>query len=159
MKRALFTRKFAESLPPTLLDNCGAAGRRPINPLVPYCRVLSQHCREAHARYARVCPACIDESASPMQIHWFSIINSCVTVLLLTGFLATILMRVLKNDFIKYTRDDEAGMRQLRQSLHGLTTSYKWPQKGSCFLQQACSFSRRLSEHRLDDACVALLTA
>jgi len=30
-------------------------------------------------------------------------------VLLLTGFLATILMRVLKADFIKYTRDDEAG--------------------------------------------------
>ncbi|KAK9810322.1 hypothetical protein WJX72_008660 [[Myrmecia] bisecta] len=43
-----------------------------------------------------------------LEIHWFSIINSCVTVLLLTGFLATILMRVLKNDFIKYTRDDEA---------------------------------------------------
>ena len=43
------------------------------------------------------------------QIHWFSIINSCVTVLLLTGFLATILMRVLKNDFIKYTRDDDGG--------------------------------------------------
>ena len=42
-----------------------------------------------------------------MQIHWFSIINSCVTVLLLTGFLATILMRVLKNDFVKYTRDDD----------------------------------------------------
>jgi hypothetical protein len=38
------------------------------------------------------------------QIHWFSIINSCVTVLLLTGFLATILLRVLKNDFLKYTR-------------------------------------------------------
>eukprot|EP00891_Asterochloris_glomerata_P007011 jgi/Astpho2/7011/Aster-01865 len=42
-----------------------------------------------------------------LEIHWFSIINSCVTVLLLTGFLATILMRVLKNDFVKYTRDDE----------------------------------------------------
>jgi hypothetical protein len=27
-------------------------------------------------------------------------------VLLLTGFLATILMRVLKADFIKYSRDD-----------------------------------------------------
>ena len=38
----------------------------------------------------------------------FSIVNSCVTVLLLTGFLATILMRVLKNDFLKYTRDDDA---------------------------------------------------
>lgn len=44
-----------------------------------------------------------------LEIHWFSIINSCVTVLLLTGFLATILMRVLKADFIKYTRD-EAGV-------------------------------------------------
>ncbi|CAI5485848.1 unnamed protein product [Closterium sp. Naga37s-1] len=47
-----------------------------------------------------------------LEIHWFSIINSCVTVLLLTGFLATILMRVLKNDFIKYTRDDEAAEEQ-----------------------------------------------
>lgn len=43
-----------------------------------------------------------------LEIHWFSIINSCVTVLLLTGFLATILMRVLKNDFIKYSHDEEA---------------------------------------------------
>ncbi|KAE8710116.1 Transmembrane 9 superfamily member 2 [Hibiscus syriacus] len=43
-----------------------------------------------------------------LEIHWFSIINSCVTVLLLTGFLATILMRVLKNDFIKYDQDEEA---------------------------------------------------
>ena len=42
-----------------------------------------------------------------LEIHWFSIINSFVTVLLLTGFLATILMRVLKNDFNKYARDDE----------------------------------------------------
>jgi hypothetical protein len=47
-----------------------------------------------------------------LEIHWFSIINSCVTVLLLTGFLATILMRVLKNDFIKYARDDETGEEQ-----------------------------------------------
>lgn len=41
-------------------------------------------------------------TAHHLEIHWFSIINSCVTVLLLTGFLATILMRVLKNDFVKY---------------------------------------------------------
>ncbi|MEW5306091.1 MAG: hypothetical protein WDW36_008585 [Sanguina aurantia] len=43
-----------------------------------------------------------------LEIHWFSIINSCVTVLLLTGFLATILMRVLKADFVKYSKDDPA---------------------------------------------------
>eukprot|EP00238_Polyblepharides_amylifera_P008022 CAMPEP_0196579290 /NCGR_PEP_ID=MMETSP1081-20130531/19835_1 /TAXON_ID=36882 /ORGANISM="Pyramimonas amylifera, Strain CCMP720" /LENGTH=609 /DNA_ID=CAMNT_0041898823 /DNA_START=57 /DNA_END=1886 /DNA_ORIENTATION=+ len=47
-----------------------------------------------------------------LEIHWFSIINSCVTVLLLTGFLATILMRVLKNDFIKYSRDDDTADEQ-----------------------------------------------
>jgi len=46
------------------------------------------------------------------QIHWFSIINSCVTVLLLTGFLATILMRVLKNDFVRFGSDEEAGARR-----------------------------------------------
>ena len=49
-----------------------------------------------------------------LQIHWFSIINSCVTVLLLTGFLATILMRVLKNDFLKYARDDEGVPKALK---------------------------------------------
>ena len=44
-----------------------------------------------------------------MQVHWFSIVNSCVTVLLLTAFLATILMRVLKNDFVRFMRDEESG--------------------------------------------------
>jgi hypothetical protein len=34
--------------------------------------------------------------AQHLEIRWFSIFNSIVTVLLLTGFLATILMRVLK---------------------------------------------------------------
>ena len=61
----------------------------------------------AVGRRCRVCVTCCAVGA--LQIHWFSIINSCVTVLLLTGFLATILMRVLKNDFLKYSRDEEAG--------------------------------------------------
>ena len=41
------------------------------------------------------------------EIHWLSIINSFVLVLLLTGFLAIILMRVLKNDFSRYTKHIE----------------------------------------------------
>jgi len=41
-----------------------------------------------------------------LEIHWFSIINSCITVLLLTGFLSTILHRTLKRDFLKYTDTD-----------------------------------------------------
>lgn len=44
-----------------------------------------------------------------LEIHWFSIVNSCVTVMLLTGFLTTILMRVLRQDFAKYSRDAESG--------------------------------------------------
>lgn len=71
---------------------------------------LHQGCTEYHSVFAQWLSCCHPRiSLLHMQIHWFSIINSCVTVLLLTGFLATILMRVLKNDFIKYTRDDEAG--------------------------------------------------
>jgi hypothetical protein len=41
------------------------------------------------------------------EIHWLSIINSFVLVLLLTGFLSVILMRVLKNDFSRYATEAE----------------------------------------------------
>ena len=53
------------------------------------------------------------------QIHWFTIINSCVTVLLLTGFLATILMRVLKNDFVRFATT--------RRLVHTLRPVRRWP--------------------------------
>ena len=41
------------------------------------------------------------------EIHWLSIINSFVLVLLLTAFLTIILLRVLKNDFSRYMELDE----------------------------------------------------
>jgi hypothetical protein len=41
-----------------------------------------------------------------LEIHWLSIINSFVLVILLTSFLAIILMRVLKNDFSRYMDSD-----------------------------------------------------
>ncbi len=44
---------------------------------------------------------------STFEIHWLSIINSFVLVLLLTAFLAIILMRILKKDFSKYMEIDE----------------------------------------------------
>lgn len=40
------------------------------------------------------------------QIHWFSIFNSFMMVLFLTGVVALILMRTLKNDYAKYTKTD-----------------------------------------------------
>ncbi|GAB4859787.1 Cellular adhesion and filamentous growth protein [Ancistrocladus abbreviatus] len=57
-----------------------------------------------------------------LEIYWFSIINSCATVLLLTTFLATILMRVLKNDFVRYTHDEETADDQVETGwkyIHG----------------------------------------
>ncbi|CAN0009818.1 unnamed protein product, partial [Ascophyllum nodosum] len=41
------------------------------------------------------------------KIHWFSIVNSFMMVILLVGFVALILIRTLKNDFAKYSPDDE----------------------------------------------------
>ena len=48
---------------------------------------------------------------SSLEIHWLSVINSFVLVLLLTTFLSVILMRVLKNDFSRYmdAEDEEGG--------------------------------------------------
>mmetsp|Transcript_26860 Transcript_26860/g.56115 ORF Transcript_26860/g.56115 Transcript_26860/m.56115 type:complete len:609 (+) Transcript_26860:9-1835(+) len=46
---------------------------------------------------------------SSLEIHWLSIINSFVLVLLLTTFLTVILVRVLKNDLSRYTLDEEEG--------------------------------------------------
>jgi len=41
------------------------------------------------------------------EIHWLSIINSSVLVLILTAFLTVILMRILKKDFSRYMDVDE----------------------------------------------------
>ena len=44
-----------------------------------------------------------------LEVHWFAIANSCVTVLLLTAFLATILVRVLKADVSRYAGVGKGG--------------------------------------------------
>mmetsp|Transcript_14574 Transcript_14574/g.42730 ORF Transcript_14574/g.42730 Transcript_14574/m.42730 type:complete len:201 (+) Transcript_14574:1339-1941(+) len=49
---------------------------------------------------------------STFEIHWLSIINSFVLVLLLTAFLTIILMRVLKNDFSRYMELDEETLEE-----------------------------------------------
>ncbi len=50
-----------------------------------------------------------------LEIHWLSIINSLVLVMLLTTFLAIILLKVVRNDFTRYMRaddDEEAGVEE-----------------------------------------------
>lgn len=48
-----------------------------------------------------------DFFSKELEIHWLSIMNSCVLVLLLTGFLAIIIMRILKSDYNRYARTED----------------------------------------------------
>uniref|UniRef100_A0A6B2L0K6 Transmembrane 9 superfamily member n=1 Tax=Arcella intermedia TaxID=1963864 RepID=A0A6B2L0K6_9EUKA len=42
-----------------------------------------------------------------MEIHWLSIFNSFVLVLLLTAFVALILMKILNRDYVRYSTEDK----------------------------------------------------
>eukprot|EP01097_Dermamoeba_algensis_P006886 TRINITY_DN42_c0_g1_i2.p1 TRINITY_DN42_c0_g1~~TRINITY_DN42_c0_g1_i2.p1 ORF type:complete len:588 (-),score=97.88 TRINITY_DN42_c0_g1_i2:153-1916(-) len=46
-------------------------------------------------------------SAGELEIHWLSIMNSFVLVILLTGFIAIIIFRVLRSDYSRYNRAEE----------------------------------------------------
>jgi hypothetical protein len=48
-----------------------------------------------------------DFFSKELEIHWLSIMNSFVLVLLVTGFLAIILMRILKSDYSRYQRQED----------------------------------------------------
>ena len=47
----------------------------------------------------------LNEGANAGQIHWFSILNSLVIVLFLTGMVAMILLRTLHRDISKYNEN------------------------------------------------------
>uniref|UniRef100_A0A8D0CJ43 Transmembrane 9 superfamily member n=1 Tax=Scleropages formosus TaxID=113540 RepID=A0A8D0CJ43_SCLFO len=54
-----------------------------------------------------------------LEIHWLSIINSLVLVVLLLGFVIIILMRVLKNDFARYNVEEDGTCDDLDQADNG----------------------------------------
>lgn len=69
----------------------------------------------------------VDSNQHPeeVEIQWFSIINSLVLVILLTCFLAYILIRILKRDVAKYTDPedkDESGWKYIH------TDVFRFPQ-------------------------------
>mmetsp|Transcript_7080 Transcript_7080/g.11417 ORF Transcript_7080/g.11417 Transcript_7080/m.11417 type:complete len:596 (+) Transcript_7080:92-1879(+) len=80
---------------------------------------------EPHLAHADRISRYVDNRFLPasFEIHWLSIINSFVLVLLLMAFLTIILMRVLKNDFTRYMDVDEEDMGGEEESgwklLHG----------------------------------------
>ncbi|XP_009788011.1 transmembrane 9 superfamily member 1 [Nicotiana tabacum] len=51
------------------------------------------------------------------QIHWFSVFNSIMMVVFLTGLVSMILMRTLRNDYAKYAREND-DMETLDKDVH-----------------------------------------
>lgn len=49
----------------------------------------------------------LDNNFFEHQIHWFSIFNSFMMVIFMCGLVSLILLRTLRNDYAKYTREDD----------------------------------------------------
>ncbi|KAI3712415.1 hypothetical protein L1987_70971 [Smallanthus sonchifolius] len=61
---------------------------------------------ETNITFARRFDVYLDYHFFEHQIHWFSIFNSFMMVIFLTGLVSMILMRTLRNDYAKYARED-----------------------------------------------------
>lgn len=62
---------------------------------------------ETNTSFARRFDAYLDHPFFEHQIHWFSIFNSFMMVIFLTGLVSMILMRTLRNDYAKYAREED----------------------------------------------------
>ncbi|KAI8532122.1 hypothetical protein RHMOL_Rhmol11G0188900 [Rhododendron molle] len=62
---------------------------------------------ETNVTFARRFNVYLDYPFFEHQIHWFSIFNSFMMVIFLTGLVSMILMRTLRNDYAKYAREDD----------------------------------------------------
>jgi transmembrane 9 superfamily protein 3 len=71
-----------------------------------------------HKRYDKY----LDARFFKHRIHWFSIFNSFMMVLFLVGLVVIILLRALRKDYARYTKDEETDMEQ------DLGDEYGWKQ-------------------------------
>jgi len=63
--------------------------------------------QQSNIPYSRRFERYLDYSFFEHQIHWFSIFNSFMMVIFLTGLVSMILMRTLKQDYAKYSREED----------------------------------------------------
>ena len=70
---------------------------------------MSITCSQPHLPFVSSCLClCLCVSVSELcQIHWFSIFNSFMMVIFLVGLVTMILMRTLRKDFVRYSKDSE----------------------------------------------------
>lgn len=58
-----------------------------------------------------------DKVSLPAQIHWFSIFNSFMMVIFLTGLVSMILMRTLRADYARYTAKEDDDLEALERDV------------------------------------------
>lgn len=109
---------------------------------------------QRHSRYhdSRFVP-------SSFEIHWLSIINSFVLVLLLTAFLTIILLRVLKNDLSRYMELDDDALEEEESGwklIHG--DVFRFPEHSLLFCA-AVGTGNQLIVLTLCHLCLALTGA
>ncbi|XP_073252380.1 transmembrane 9 superfamily member 3-like [Porites lutea] len=78
---------------------------------------------EMRVEFARRYDKYLDPSFFQHRIHWFSIFNSFMMVIFLVGLVSMILMRTLRKDYARYSKDDE-----LDDMERDLGDEYGWKQ-------------------------------
>ena len=69
-------------------------------------RMCCQTCYQL--RYAAQCLQSVNTDFDEyFQIHWFSIFNSFMMVIFLVGLVSMILMRTLRKDYARYSKEDD----------------------------------------------------
>jgi len=106
MSIAQLTRPSGTGKDATTLATCEASGIQPFDIDVEQKLTFTYDVEweESEVRWATRWDAylSLNESAHAGQIHWFSILNSLVIVLFLTGMVAMILLRTLHRDISRY---------------------------------------------------------
>ena len=74
------------------------------------------------------------------QIHWFSIFNSFMMVIFLVGLVSMILMRTLRKDYARYSKEDDIDDME-----KDLGDEYGWKQVNDYLIQSGyCTFAQNM---------------
>ena len=75
-----------------------------------------------------------------LQIHWFSIFNSFMMVIFLTGLVSMILMRTLRADYARYTARDDDDLEALERDVGEESGCAHASSANNVLLRAACYF-------------------
>ena len=69
--------------------------------------ILQVKWKESVIKYANRYDKYLDPGFFQHRIHWFSIFNSFMMVIFLVGLVSMILMRTLRKDYARYSREED----------------------------------------------------